>query len=124
MRAWLQLRETPLLGCICPDDKDKKCSRLYSLVNKNPCVGERYPGRVAAMSRVAAALELPLSKVMPLPTAAATHIIISSSQAEPLFPLSTIHHYLQHLPVTSTCLLHYHLRVTFACQNSTLFFPS
>lgn len=40
MRAWLQLRETPLLGCICPDGKDKKCSRLYSLVNENPCVGE------------------------------------------------------------------------------------
>lgn len=40
MRAWLQLRETPLLGCICPDGKDKKCARLYSLVNENPCVGE------------------------------------------------------------------------------------
>ncbi|XP_069172282.1 GDNF family receptor alpha-2-like [Procambarus clarkii] len=40
LKAWLQLRETPLLGCICPDGLDKKCSRLYSLVNENPCVGK------------------------------------------------------------------------------------
>ena len=65
--------------------------------------GERYPGRVAAMSRVAAALGSPLSQTVSMPTAAATHIIISTSQADPLYPLSTKHHYLQHLPVTSTC---------------------
>ncbi|KAK8404031.1 hypothetical protein O3P69_000238 [Scylla paramamosain] len=103
LTSWLKLRETPLLGCICPDNKDKRCGHLYSLVNENPCLGERYPGRVAAMSRVAAALGSPLSQTVSMPTAAATHIIISTSQADPLYPLSTKHHYLQHLPVTSTC---------------------
>ncbi|KAG7177961.1 putative GDNF/GAS1 domain-containing protein 1, partial [Homarus americanus] len=104
MKSWLQLRETPLLGCICPDDHDKKCSRLYSLVNENPCVGESYPGRVALMSRVSAALSTQLTRPVPVPTGAATLLIISSSHADPLYPLSTIHHYLQHLPASSTCL--------------------
>ncbi|KAK3855254.1 hypothetical protein Pcinc_038333 [Petrolisthes cinctipes] len=97
LKAWLQLRETPLLGCICPDSKDKKCARLYSLVNENPCVGSGYPGRVAAMSRVGASLGSPLTLLVPVPTAAATLLIISS-QADPLYPLSNTHHHAQHLP--------------------------
>ncbi|XP_069172421.1 uncharacterized protein [Procambarus clarkii] len=103
LKAWLQLRETPLLGCICPDGLDKKCSRLYSLVNENPCVGESYPGRVALMSRVSAALGTQLTRPVPVPTAAATLLIISSSHAaEPFYPLSTIHHFHQHLPVSKS----------------------
>nr|XP_053634246.1 LOW QUALITY PROTEIN: uncharacterized protein LOC128689793 [Cherax quadricarinatus] len=94
LKVWLQLRETPLLGCICPDGLDKKCSRLYSLVNENPCVGESYPGRVALMSRVSAALGTQLTQSVQVPKAAATLLVISSSHAEPFYPLSTIHHYL------------------------------
>ncbi|KAK3864241.1 hypothetical protein Pcinc_030061 [Petrolisthes cinctipes] len=97
LTAWLQLRATPLLGCICPDGLDKKCARLYSLVNENPCVGSGYPGRVAAMSRVGASLGSPLTLLVPVPTAAATLLIISS-HADPLYPLSNTHHHAQHLP--------------------------
>lgn len=96
LKTWLQLRETPLLGCICPDGQDKRCSRLYSLVNENPCVGESYPGRLAVMSRVSAALGTPLSRPVPAATAAATLLVISSSHAEPLLPISTIHHHQHH----------------------------
>nr|XP_045586622.1 uncharacterized protein LOC123748483 [Procambarus clarkii] len=102
VEAWLQVRDTPLLGCICLEDGDKKCSRLYALVNHNPCVGDSYPSRVASMSGVSQALSTPLTRPVPVPTAAASLLVVSASHSDPLYPLSTIHHYLQHLPEEKT----------------------
>ncbi|XP_066988765.1 uncharacterized protein [Macrobrachium rosenbergii] len=100
LRAWLQLRKTPLLGCICPDGNDKTCSYLYTLVNENPCVEGDYPARVAAMAAISEEMKTTLTKQPPVPTAAATLLIISSSQTEPRYPMSTIYHYPE-LPSTS-----------------------
>ncbi|XP_023247990.1 uncharacterized protein LOC106637711 [Copidosoma floridanum] len=37
--AWTQLRLSPMFGCICPDNQAKKrCDRIFSMVNHNPCV--------------------------------------------------------------------------------------
>ncbi|XP_058795121.1 uncharacterized protein LOC131666463 isoform X3 [Phymastichus coffea] len=37
--AWKQLRLSPMFGCICPDNAVKKrCDRIFSMVNYNPCV--------------------------------------------------------------------------------------
>ncbi|XP_037792414.1 uncharacterized protein LOC119587789 isoform X1 [Penaeus monodon] len=89
LKAWLQLRETPLLGCICPDGQDRNCSRLYSLVNENPCVGDTYIGRLEAMTAVAKAVETPLAKQVSVPPGAASLLVISSSHKDPVFPIAT-----------------------------------
>ncbi|KOB72474.1 Uncharacterized protein OBRU01_06942 [Operophtera brumata] len=40
-KAWAGLRLSPLFGCICPNTHMKKrCDRIFSVVNHNPCVGE------------------------------------------------------------------------------------
>ncbi|XP_046822579.1 uncharacterized protein LOC124425770 isoform X3 [Vespa crabro] len=37
--SWTQLRLSPVFGCICPNNHIKKrCDRIFSLVNHNPCV--------------------------------------------------------------------------------------
>ncbi|XP_050426715.1 uncharacterized protein LOC126837037 [Adelges cooleyi] len=38
-KAWINLRKTPIFGCICPQNQMKKrCDRIFSLVNDNPCI--------------------------------------------------------------------------------------
>ncbi|XP_059470953.1 uncharacterized protein LOC132193967 isoform X4 [Neocloeon triangulifer] len=38
--AWTKLRLSPIFGCICPNNHMKRrCDRIFSLVNHNPCVG-------------------------------------------------------------------------------------
>lgn len=40
-QAWSNLRKSPMFGCICPNNHMKKrCDRIFSMVNHNPCVGE------------------------------------------------------------------------------------
>ncbi|XP_046647474.1 uncharacterized protein LOC124337507 isoform X1 [Daphnia pulicaria] len=39
--AWRGLRMTPLFGCFCPGNDQKKCERIYSFIYNNTCVG--YP---------------------------------------------------------------------------------
>uniref|UniRef100_A0A6P7GMD6 Uncharacterized protein LOC114339864 n=1 Tax=Diabrotica virgifera virgifera TaxID=50390 RepID=A0A6P7GMD6_DIAVI len=40
-QAWTNLRKSPMFGCICPNNQMKKrCDRIFSMVNHNPCVGE------------------------------------------------------------------------------------
>ncbi|KAK9890348.1 hypothetical protein WA026_010443 [Henosepilachna vigintioctopunctata] len=37
--AWSNLRRSPMFGCICPNNHMKKrCDRIFSMVNHNPCV--------------------------------------------------------------------------------------
>ncbi|CAB3367243.1 Hypothetical predicted protein [Cloeon dipterum] len=37
--AWTKLRLSPIFGCICPNNHMKRrCDRIFSLVNHNPCV--------------------------------------------------------------------------------------
>ncbi|KAJ8976046.1 hypothetical protein NQ317_014098, partial [Molorchus minor] len=39
--SWTNLRKSPMFGCICPNNHMKKrCDRIFSMVNHNPCVGE------------------------------------------------------------------------------------
>ena len=39
--SWTQLRLSPMFGCICPNNHMKRrCDRIFSMVNHNPCVGE------------------------------------------------------------------------------------
>ncbi|KAL3290337.1 hypothetical protein HHI36_023681 [Cryptolaemus montrouzieri] len=39
--AWTNLRRSPMFGCICPNNHMKKrCDRIFSMVNHNPCVGK------------------------------------------------------------------------------------
>ncbi|XP_069943830.1 GDNF family receptor alpha-3-like [Cherax quadricarinatus] len=64
LKAWLQLRETPLLGCICPDGLDKKCSRLYSLVNENPCVESDHNLSLEQLKHVAGTCQSALEDCM------------------------------------------------------------
>lgn len=37
--AWRGLRMTPLFGCFCPGNDQKKCERIYSFIYNNTCVG-------------------------------------------------------------------------------------
>ncbi|XP_047350708.1 uncharacterized protein LOC124949534 isoform X1 [Vespa velutina] len=51
--SWTQLRLSPVFGCICPNNHIKKrCDRIFSLVNHNPCVGEYKRQRVCQTVRV------------------------------------------------------------------------
>ncbi|PSN49825.1 hypothetical protein C0J52_08836, partial [Blattella germanica] len=37
--AWTKLRLSPMFGCICPNNHMKRrCDRIFSMVNHNPCV--------------------------------------------------------------------------------------
>ncbi|KAJ8958926.1 hypothetical protein NQ318_019695 [Aromia moschata] len=37
--SWTNLRKSPMFGCICPNNHMKKrCDRIFSMVNHNPCV--------------------------------------------------------------------------------------
>ncbi|XP_046647478.1 uncharacterized protein LOC124337507 isoform X4 [Daphnia pulicaria] len=36
--AWRGLRMTPLFGCFCPGNDQKKCERIYSFIYNNTCV--------------------------------------------------------------------------------------
>ena len=37
--AWSKMRQTPIFGCICPNDRDKKkCDRIFKVMNHNKCV--------------------------------------------------------------------------------------
>ncbi|XP_019757355.1 uncharacterized protein LOC109535791 isoform X3 [Dendroctonus ponderosae] len=37
--SWSGLRRSPMFGCICPNNHMKKrCDRMFSMVNHNPCV--------------------------------------------------------------------------------------
>ncbi|XP_075217869.1 uncharacterized protein LOC142322676 [Lycorma delicatula] len=39
--AWTNIRFSPMFGCICPNNHMKKrCDRIFSLVNHNPCIVE------------------------------------------------------------------------------------
>lgn len=39
--AWAKLRLSPMFGCICPNNHIKRrCDRIFSMVNHNPCVGK------------------------------------------------------------------------------------
>lgn len=39
--AWNRLRLSPMFGCICPNNHMKRrCDRIFSIVNHNPCVGK------------------------------------------------------------------------------------
>ncbi|XP_039298572.1 uncharacterized protein LOC111048987 isoform X3 [Nilaparvata lugens] len=41
--AWTNIRFSPMFGCICPNNHMKKrCDRIFSLVNHNPCIGIVY----------------------------------------------------------------------------------
>ncbi|XP_046683343.1 mucin-5AC-like [Homalodisca vitripennis] len=38
--AWTNIRYSPMFGCICPNNHMKKrCDRVFTLVNHNPCIG-------------------------------------------------------------------------------------
>ncbi|XP_063929586.1 uncharacterized protein LOC135141921 isoform X2 [Zophobas morio] len=38
-KSWTNLRRSPMFGCICPNNHNKKrCDRIFSMVNHNPCV--------------------------------------------------------------------------------------
>ncbi|XP_046458800.1 cell wall integrity and stress response component 2-like [Daphnia pulex] len=41
--AWRGLRMTPLFGCFCPGNDQKKCERIYSFIYNNTCVGYLTP---------------------------------------------------------------------------------
>lgn len=39
--SWTNLRRSPMFSCICPNNNMKKrCDRIFSMVNHNPCVGK------------------------------------------------------------------------------------
>ncbi|XP_046822581.1 uncharacterized protein LOC124425770 isoform X5 [Vespa crabro] len=51
--SWTQLRLSPVFGCICPNNHIKKrCDRIFSLVNHNPCVVNEESKRVSALLRL------------------------------------------------------------------------
>ncbi|EGK96639.1 AGAP013144-PA [Anopheles gambiae str. PEST] len=42
--AWTNLRLSPMFGCICPNNHMKRrCDKIFSVVNHNPCVGKLLP---------------------------------------------------------------------------------
>ncbi|KAF6216046.1 hypothetical protein GE061_000383 [Apolygus lucorum] len=44
LESWSQIRMTPMFGCICPNNHFKKrCERIFSLVNHNPCLVRSAP---------------------------------------------------------------------------------
>lgn len=46
LESWSQIRMTPMFGCICPNNHfKKKCERIFTLVNHNPCLGKRNGAR-------------------------------------------------------------------------------
>ncbi|KAJ8916268.1 hypothetical protein NQ315_016408 [Exocentrus adspersus] len=55
--SWTNLRKSPMFGCICPNNHMKKrCDRIFSMVNHNPCVGEFRETNASSSTR----LQLPL----------------------------------------------------------------
>uniref|UniRef100_A0A1Y1NG70 GDNF/GAS1 domain-containing protein n=2 Tax=Photinus pyralis TaxID=7054 RepID=A0A1Y1NG70_PHOPY len=39
--SWANLRRSPMFGCICPNNNMKRrCDRIFSVVNHNPCVAQ------------------------------------------------------------------------------------
>ncbi|XP_023248197.1 uncharacterized protein LOC106637710 [Copidosoma floridanum] len=55
--AWTQLRLSPMFGCICPDNQAKKrCDRIFSMVNHNPCVDFMYQSSSVDLSGTDSAL--------------------------------------------------------------------
>ena len=40
--SWQELRSSPIFGCICPSNMQKKqqCDKIFRNVNGNPCIGE------------------------------------------------------------------------------------
>ncbi|XP_048510937.1 uncharacterized protein LOC105684340 isoform X1 [Athalia rosae] len=54
--AWTQLRLSPMFGCICPNNHMKRrCDRIFSMVNHNPCV-EFLPSATVDLSGTDSAL--------------------------------------------------------------------
>ncbi|XP_063863908.1 LOW QUALITY PROTEIN: uncharacterized protein LOC135102557 [Scylla paramamosain] len=41
LSAWTKLKMSPMFGCICPNDRQKrKCEKIFRRVHRNPCVDE------------------------------------------------------------------------------------
>ncbi|XP_071514915.1 uncharacterized protein [Panulirus ornatus] len=41
LSSWTKLKMSPMFGCICPMDRQKrKCERIFRRVHNNPCVGQ------------------------------------------------------------------------------------
>ncbi|XP_018331547.1 uncharacterized protein LOC108741291 isoform X2 [Agrilus planipennis] len=50
--AWANLHRSPMFGCICPNNNMKrKCDRIFSLVNHNPCIEYLPNSSVSELSR-------------------------------------------------------------------------
>ncbi|XP_020287683.1 uncharacterized protein LOC109856624, partial [Pseudomyrmex gracilis] len=61
--SWMQLRVSPMFGCICPHNHIKKrCDKIFSLVNRNPCVVKviAHPDNSTSYELVESTLENPL----------------------------------------------------------------
>ncbi|XP_017888282.1 uncharacterized protein LOC108629870 isoform X3 [Ceratina calcarata] len=61
--SWTQLRLSPMFGCICPNNHMKKrCDRIFSLVNHNPCVVKviSHPDNSTSFELIESQLENPL----------------------------------------------------------------
>ncbi|XP_076279820.1 glial cell line-derived neurotrophic family receptor-like isoform X3 [Lasioglossum baleicum] len=61
--AWTQLRLSPMFGCICPMNQAKKrCDKIFSMVNRNPCVVKviSHPDNSTSFEVIESQLENPL----------------------------------------------------------------
>ncbi|XP_043256907.1 uncharacterized protein LOC122399910 isoform X2 [Colletes gigas] len=61
--SWTQLRLSPMFGCICPNNQIKKrCDRIFSMVNHNPCVVKviAHPDNSTSFEVIESQLENPL----------------------------------------------------------------
>ncbi|XP_012234454.1 uncharacterized protein Gfrl isoform X4 [Linepithema humile] len=61
--SWTQLRLSPMFGCICPINlHGKKCDKIFSMVNRNPCVVKviAHPDNSTSYEVIESQLENPL----------------------------------------------------------------
>ncbi|XP_053994939.1 uncharacterized protein LOC128890863 isoform X3 [Hylaeus anthracinus] len=61
--SWTQLRQSPMFGCICPNNHMKRrCDRIFSTVNHNPCVVKviAHPDNSTSFEVIESQLENPL----------------------------------------------------------------
>ncbi|KAF7268626.1 hypothetical protein GWI33_018275 [Rhynchophorus ferrugineus] len=59
--AWASLRRSPMFGCICPNNHMKKrCDRMFSMVNHNPCIASENVTMYGATDDIVHLLKNPL----------------------------------------------------------------
>ncbi|KAK8744148.1 hypothetical protein OTU49_001022, partial [Cherax quadricarinatus] len=66
LSSWTKLKMSPMFGCICPMDRQKrKCERIFRRVHNNPCVVNVIPYDNSSLHAVDTQIQNPLMEAGP-----------------------------------------------------------